>query len=116
MQAFLLEVTGHPGKWRNVSPAPVNFLCGKITALHPSDDPALVPTFTSKNQLMISRTFLSRLIILGFMVLVGYALAKSIQAGSIIGAILSLTSLGAGIYLLYLVAKAKQEMETEETA
>jgi hypothetical protein len=57
---------------------------------------------------------INRLIILGFMVLVGFALAKSIQTGSWLGLSLCVTSLGAGIYFLYLLARMKQEMETEE--
>lgn len=64
---------------------------------------------------MSYRTFLNRLIILGFMVLVGFSLAKSIQANSMMGLILALISLGSGIYFLYLLAKAKEEAEHEET-
>jgi len=62
---------------------------------------------------MLSRTAINRLIILGFMVLVGFSLAKSIQSESLLGLFLSLTSLGAGIYFLYLLARMKHEMETE---
>ena len=65
---------------------------------------------------MTSGTFLNRLIILGFMVLVGYSLAKSIYSQSVMGIILALTSLGAGIYFLYLLAKAKEESRQEEAA
>ena len=64
---------------------------------------------------MTYRTFINRLIIFSFMVLVGFGLAKSIQAKSMMGMILALTSLGAGIYFLYLVAKAKEQAEQEET-
>jgi hypothetical protein len=63
---------------------------------------------------MTSRTFLNRLIILGFLVLVGYSLAKSIYSQSMMGIILALTSLGAGIYFLYLLAKAKEESRQKE--
>lgn len=63
---------------------------------------------------MLSHTAINRLIILGFMVLVGFAMAKSIQAGSNLGLMLCITSLGAGVYFLYLLAKMKQEMEAEE--
>jgi hypothetical protein len=75
-----------------------------------------LPTHHSspKITLMLSRVMINRLIILGFMVLVGYALAKSIQSGSWLGLCLCLTSLGAGIYFLYLLARMKQEMEAEE--
>lgn len=64
--------------------------------------------------LMLSRTMINRLVILGFMVLVGFSLAKSIQSGSWLGLFLSVTSLGAGIYFLYLLARMNQEMEAEE--
>jgi hypothetical protein len=32
------------------------------------------------------------------------------------GILLALVSLGAGIYFLYILAKAKEEMQSEETA
>jgi len=64
---------------------------------------------------MTYRTFINRLIILGFLVLVGFGLAKSIQYRSMLGIILALISLGATIYFLYLLGKAQQESETEET-
>ncbi len=69
---------------------------------------------TSPKEPLRARTFFNRLIILGFMVLVGYCLAKAINSGSVMGVILALVSLGAGIYFLYILAKAKQEMEAEE--
>src|SRR6266516_2166498 len=69
-----------------------------------------------KNRLMTPKILLNRLIILGFMVLVGYSLAKSIYSQSVMGIILALTSLGAGIYFLYLLAKAKEESRQKETA
>jgi hypothetical protein len=65
---------------------------------------------------MTSGTFLNRLIILGFMVLVGYSIAKSIYSQSVMGIILALTSLGAGVYFLYLLTKAKEESRQEEAA
>jgi hypothetical protein len=68
---------------------------------------------TSKPQLMISRQTLNRLIIFSFMVLVGYWLAKAIYHKSIMGIILALVSLGAGIYFLYILAKAKEQLEME---
>jgi amino acid permease len=63
-----------------------------------------------------TKALLNRLIILGFMVLVGYSLAKSIYSQSVMGIILALTSLGAGIYFLYLLAKANGESRSEEPA
>lgn len=66
---------------------------------------------------MLSRTILNRVIILGFMVLVGWCLARGIYYRSVMGIILALTSLGAGIYFLYLLAKMKEELhQQEETA
>ena len=49
------------------------------------------------------------------MALVGFSFAKSIQYGSVIGFILALASLVAAIYFLYLLAKAKEELEAEES-
>lgn len=63
---------------------------------------------------MISRQIINRLIIIGFMVLVGFCLAKAIYHGSVMGIILALTSLGAGIYFLYILVKAKEEVAAEE--
>jgi hypothetical protein len=63
---------------------------------------------------MLSNVGISRMVILGFMVLVGFALAKSIQVGSTLGLCLCITSLGAAIYFLYLLAKMNQEIEAEE--
>lgn len=59
---------------------------------------------------MLSKQTINRLIIIGFMVLVGFCLAKAIYHQSVMGIILALTSLGAGIYFLYMVAKANEEM------
>jgi len=63
---------------------------------------------------MISKTFLNRLIILGFMTLVGFSLAKGISSRSMLAIILALTSLSAGIYFLYLLGKAKEERDSKE--
>jgi hypothetical protein len=62
---------------------------------------------------MVSRTILNRLIIFGFVVLVGFSLAKAIYSNSTMGILLALTSLLAVIYFLHLVAKANQEMRQE---
>jgi hypothetical protein len=45
------------------------------------------------------------------MILVGFSLAKGINARSVMGVILALTSLCAGTYFLYLLTKANQEQE-----
>lgn len=76
--------------------------------------PVPAPRRAIKNRLMIPKKILNRAIILGFMCLVGYCLAKAIYTGSVMGILLALVSLGAGIYFLYIVAKAKEEMEAEK--
>lgn len=63
-----------------------------------------------KNRLMLSRQTLNRLIIIGFMVLVGFCLAKAIYSKSFMGIVLALVSLGAAIYFLYILVKARDEM------
>ena len=65
---------------------------------------------------MISRSIINRIIILGFMVLVGWCLARAIYFGSVLGIILALTSFGAGIYFLYLVAKMREELNREPSS
>ena len=63
---------------------------------------------------MLARTFLNRFIILAFLILVGWCLARGIYYRSVIGIILALTSLGAAIYCLYLVGKLKEEQQRQE--
>lgn len=58
-----------------------------------------------------TRAYINRVIIFSFMILVGYSLAKAVQLKSVMGVLLSLTSLAAGVYFLYLLAKMKQEQE-----
>jgi hypothetical protein len=65
---------------------------------------------------MLSRQSINRIIVLSFMVLIGFCLAKAIYHGSVMGVLLALVSLCAGIYFLYILAKAKEEMEAEEIA
>lgn len=65
---------------------------------------------------MLSRPTLNRIIILSFMALIGYCLAKAIYHGSFMGIVLAMVSLGASIYFLYTLAKAKEEMEMEMEA
>ena len=64
--------------------------------------------------LMSRQQFVNRLFIFGFMVGVGFALAKAIYHSSFMGILLALVSLGAGICFLYIVAKARKEMEASE--
>ena len=65
---------------------------------------------------MTYRTIFNRLIIFAFIVLIGYCLARSIQYKSVMGIILALISLGAAVYFLYLLAKARYKPEPGETA
>jgi hypothetical protein len=62
-----------------------------------------------KMQLMISKPTAHRLILVAFMVLVGFSLAKAIYSQSIIGVLLSVVSLVAGFFCLYLLGKAREE-------
>jgi len=62
-----------------------------------------------KSQLMSARQLFNRIIILGFMAWVGFALAMAIYYKSFMGITLAIISLGAGVYFLYILAKAKQE-------
>lgn len=68
-----------------------------------------------KTQLMISREIINRIIIIAFMVLVGFCFAKAIYNRSFIGILLALVSLSAAVYFLYLLAKAKEEMTSCRT-
>lgn len=74
----------------------------------------LITDSSLKPQLMIQRAILNRIIIISFMIVVGFCLARGIYYQSVMGIILALVSLSAGVYFLYLLAKAKQEMELLE--
>ena len=60
---------------------------------------------------MLSRSNLNRIIIFGFLVLVGFCLAKAISKQSTLGIILALVSLAAVITFLCIAAKAKADFE-----
>ncbi|HVT85291.1 MAG TPA: hypothetical protein VHD35_08800 [Chitinophagaceae bacterium] len=62
---------------------------------------------------MSYRTLLSRLVITGFLGLVGYSLARSIYYKSALGVVLGLVSIVATMYFIQLLAYAKQEAENE---
>lgn len=72
--------------------------------------------FKPKNQRMLSRSLLNKIIILGFMVLVGWCLARGIHYRSVMGIILAITSLGAAVYFLYLLASLNEERHQQENA
>lgn len=61
---------------------------------------------------MLSHPLFTRCLILGFMVLVGFSIAKSVQTGSPLGFFLAVVSLGAGIYFVYLLKQAKEQEES----
>ena len=65
---------------------------------------------------MISRHTLNLIIVIGFMILVGFSFAKAIYHRSFMGITLAFVAFGAAIYFLYILVKAKQEMEAEEAA
>lgn len=60
---------------------------------------------------MLSRTLINRIIVFGFLVLVGFCLAMAISVQSTLGVILALVSLGAVITFLWIVSKAKADYE-----
>lgn len=62
---------------------------------------------------MLAQAMYNRLLILAFMVLVGFMLAKSIYAGNVLAIVLSFVSLAASVYYLYLVLKYRAEAEEE---
>lgn len=84
--------------WKKISPA--SHFYQQISFYH------------AKTTLMLSHPLLTRCIILGFMVLVGFSIAKSIQSGSPMGFILALVSLSAGVYFVYLLKQAKEKEES----
>ena len=63
---------------------------------------------------MIQRPIFQRLLIIGFMVLVGFCLAKGIYSKSAIAVVLAIISLTAGIYFVHLLQRANQEIELEK--
>lgn len=63
---------------------------------------------------MLSRQSVNRLIIVGFMVLVGYCLAKAIYQQSTLGIVLAMISFTSGICFLYLVVRAGKRADADE--
>lgn len=68
-----------------------------------------------KPTIMLSHPLITRLLIFGFMVLVGTSMAANIQAKNLLGFFLSLISLGAGVYVIHLLQKLRESREKEET-
>ncbi len=57
---------------------------------------------------MLYHPLFRRMLILCFMALIGFSVAKSIDSGSLLGGILSAVSLTAGVYFLLLLQKIKE--------
>ena len=77
-----------------------------IHCVHPNFEKSQHPI--TKYLVMPSRAFLNCPIILAFIGSAGFCLAKAIYYGSVMGIILAMTSIGAAIFFLYLVAKARK--------
>lgn len=58
---------------------------------------------------MFSPSMLHKAVIIGFLVLVGFSLAKAIYHESLMGIALGMLSLGAAVYFLYLLGNAPEE-------
>ncbi len=69
-----------------------------------------------KLTLMFTHPLVSRLLIIAFMIIVGFALAKAFYTGSFLGIILAMVSLVAGIYFIHTLIRARKELEREEAA
>lgn len=63
---------------------------------------------------MIHRPIIQRLLVIGFMVLVGFCLAKGIYSQSAMAVVLAIISLTAGIYFVHLLQQANKEAELEK--
>lgn len=68
----------------------------------------------AKTSLMLTETKSGRLVLILFFVLVGYAIARSLYVGSVMGIILGIVSLGACVYFIYLMLSIKAKMHGEE--
>ncbi len=64
---------------------------------------------------MLSRSVINKLIIITFLGLVGFCLARAIYYGSFWGIALALISLGAGVYFLYILVKTRTAAAEAET-
>ncbi len=65
---------------------------------------------------MISKNTINRIIIISFMVLIGFSLSKAVYHKSFIGITIAFVSLGAAVYFLYILVKAKEEMFASESS
>ena len=62
---------------------------------------------------MIHKTWISRIVIFLFMVLVGFSLKNAFSSGSFIAILLATVSLCAGIYFVHILQKIKAEANRE---
>lgn len=63
---------------------------------------------------MLSRRAINLLIILGFLVLVGFSLAMSISRKNVLGIVLALISLGSAVAFIYYLGKSAELRENEQ--
>jgi hypothetical protein len=63
---------------------------------------------------MPSKHTITRIVIISFLIVVGFALAKAFYLGSFMGIVLGMVSFCAGIYSLHILSTAKKELEREE--
>ena len=68
----------------------------------------------AKTTLMLTETTSGRLVLILFFILVGYAIARSLYVGSVMGMILGIVSLGACVYFIYLMLSIKAKIRSEE--
>lgn len=63
---------------------------------------------------MVLRPLWGKLIIISFMILIGFSLARAVYSKSIMGILLSLVSLGAAIYFVHMAAQPPGDWEEQE--
>lgn len=63
---------------------------------------------------MVLRPLWGKLLILGFMILVGFSLARAVYSRSVIGILLSLVSLGAAILFVQMASQPPGDREERE--
>ncbi len=71
--------------------------------------PIIVNHHSLPNSKLMSRNIITRMAILAYLVLISYAVAQSIQTGSVTALALSIVSLGAGVYFFYLLSKIREQ-------
>ena len=69
-----------------------------------------------KPPLMPSTLTMTRIIVICFMIVVGFAFAKAVYWGSFMGIVLATISFGAAVYFLYILSVAKKEINARRTS